>query len=105
MMLQQPNIVTVLRSPAGWLSVAFLTVAAFLLYTSMASAQQTSTEATLSAPGLTLDASEDAIELSWTAVIGAKRYELWVWTSADGWQQIGGDNLNETHTDVAVGTT
>ena len=39
---------------------------------------------------------------------GADRYELWVWTSAGRWQQIGGDNLTDaayTHTDVAVETT
>ena len=108
MMLPQRNVLTVLRGPCGWLSVAFLTVAAFLLYTSMASAQQTSTEATLSAPELTAEAGESAVGLSWTAVIGAERYELWVWTSADGWQQIGGDNLTDTsynHTGLAAGTT
>ena len=108
MMLLQPNIVTVLRSPAGWLSVAFLTVAAFLLYTSMASAQQTSTDATLSAPELTAEVGERAVGLSWTSVTDAERYQLWVWNSADDWQQIGGDNLTDTtynHSGLALGTT
>ena len=104
-MLQQPNIVTVLRSPAGWLSVAFLTVAAFLLYTNLALAQQTSTETTLSAPALTAEAGKSAVGLSWTSVADGERYEMWIWTSSGGWKQIGGDNLTETHTDVAVGTT
>ena len=89
---------------AGW-AVALLAVAAVLVYAKLVWAQQISTEASLSAPELTADVGEGAIKLSWTAVIGEERYELWVWTGADGWQQIGGDNLNETHTDVAVGTT
>ena len=107
-MLPQRNVLTVHRDPGGWLSVAFLTVAAFLLYTSMASAQQTSTEATLSAPELTAEVGELAVGLSWTSVTDAERYQLWVWTSAVGWQQIGGNNLTDTsynHTGLAAGTT
>ena len=53
-------------------------------------------EATLSAPALTAEAGEDAVELRWQAVPGAVRYELLVWTSADGFQEIGGDNLTGT---------
>ena len=48
------------------------------------------------------------MELSWTAVSGAARYELYVWTSANGWGQIGGSSLTGTaytHTNVAAGTT
>ena len=39
---------------------------------------------------------------------GAERYELWVWISADGWQQIGGDSLADmtySHTGLTAGTT
>ena len=48
------------------------------------------------------------MELSWTTVHGATRYELWVWDSVNDWRQIGGDGLTGTtytHTDPAAGTT
>ena len=48
------------------------------------------------------------MELSWTTVHGATRYELWVWDSVNDWRQIGGDSLTGTtytHTDPAAGTT
>ena len=67
------------------------------------------TVAVLSAPVLTAQASEDGVELSWTTVHGATRYELLVWDSSDNdWRQIGGDGLTGTtytHTDPAAGTT
>ena len=72
MMLQQRNTSTVLRGPGGWLAVAFLTVATFLFCTNLASAQQTETEITLSAPALTAETGERAVGLSWTAVTGAE---------------------------------
>jgi len=108
MMLPQRNVLTVLRGPCGWLAVAILTVAAVLIYANLASAQQTSTEATLTAPALTAEADNGRVGLNWTEVTGAERYGLWVWTSADGWQQIGGDNLTGTtysHTGLTAGTT
>ena len=107
-MLPQRNVLTVLRGPCGWLAVALLAVAAVLVNTNLVWAQQTSTEASLSAPTLTAEAGESAVGLTWTAVTGAERYELWVWTSVDGWQQIGGDNLTGTtynHSGLAAGTT
>ena len=64
--------------------------------------------AALSVPVLTAQAAEDGVELSWTAVHGATRYELWVWDSVNEWRQFGGDSLTDTtytHTDPAVGTT
>ena len=93
-----------------WLAVILLAVAASLLYTNLVTAQESSTEATLSAPALTAEAGEGegAVELRWEAVTGAVRYELLVWTSADGFQDIGGDNLTGTtysHTGLAAGTT
>ena len=66
------------------------------------------TIAVLSAPVLTAQAAEDGVELSWTTVHGATRYELLVWDSVNDWRQIGGDGLTGTtytHTDPAAGTT
>ena len=68
----------------------------------------TSTVSALSKPVLTAEAGEGTVKLSWTAIIVAQRYVLMAWTSDDGWQQIGGDNLtgtNFSHTDLTVGTT
>ena len=66
------------------------------------------TVAALAAPVLTAQAAEDGVELSWTTVHGATRYELFVWDSVNEWRQFGGDSLTDTtytHTDPAVGTT
>ena len=52
--------------------------------------------AALAAPVLTAQASEDGVELSWTTVHGATRYELLVWDSVNDWRQIGGDGLTGT---------
>ena len=62
----------------------------------------------LSTPALTAEAAESAVEVSWTAVVGAARYALWVWDSVNEWRQIGGDSLTGTtytHSDVSAGTT
>ena len=109
-MLRQRKAGTVLTGRGVWLAVALLAVAASLLYTKLVAAQESSTEATLSAPVLAAEAGEGegAVELRWEAVTGAVRYELLVWTSADGFQDIGGDNLTGTtssHTGLAAGTT
>ena len=50
-MLRQRNAGTVLTGVGVWLAVALLAVAASLLYAKLVSAQESSTEATLSAPG------------------------------------------------------
>ena len=61
------------------------------------------------APELTAQASEGAVELSWQAVQDAARYELLTWWDVEtGWQPLGGDNLtgtSYTHTTVTAGTT
>lgn len=60
------------------------------------------------APVLAAKAEAGAVELSWDAVTGAVRYELWTWTSEGGWQQIGGNSLTATafrHDGLAAGTT
>ena len=62
-----------------------------------------------SCPVLTAEAAERAVNLTWTEVAGAARYELWSWRNAEtGWQQIGGDNLTGatfTHSDLVAGIT
>ena len=62
-----------------------------------------------SVPQLTAQAGANAVELRWTEVSGAARYELMVWWDAGtGWQPIGGANLtgtSYTHTGVTAGTT
>ena len=61
-----------------------------------------------SAPVLTANPTVGAVELLWGAVAGALRYELSSWTSAAGWQPLGGDDLTATtypHTGLTVGTT
>ena len=62
----------------------------------------------LSGIAATATPAAGAVELSWTEVTGAARYELWVWDAANGWQQIGGDSLTDrtyTHTEVTAGVT
>lgn len=62
----------------------------------MAYAQESSTTTALTAPTLTAESTDGGSELSWEAVQGAVRYELWIYTNADGWGRIGGDNLTDT---------
>ena len=48
------------------------------------------------------------MELSWTTVHGATRYELFVWDSVNEWRQFGGDSLTDTtytYTDLVAGAT
>ncbi len=107
-MLRSHKTVTFCIGISVWLAGVVLAATALLLFSTLASAQQDSTESTLSTPTLTAQTGDNGVDLSWTAVTGATRYELYAWTSADGWQQIGGDNLtgaSYTHTDVTDGTT
>ena len=107
-MFHPRNISTVLRGSGGWLAAALLATSAVLIYANLVWAQQTSTEAAVPAPSLTAEADNGTVELNWTAVADAERYELWAWTSADGWQQIGGDSLTDTtysHSGLTTGTT
>jgi len=63
----------------------------------------------LPVPQLTAQAGAHAVELRWTEVSGAVRYELMTWWDAGtGWQPIGGASLtgtSYTHTNVTAGTT
>ena len=107
-MLRQRDAFTFLVALSVWLALVLLAVTAILSLTAQAWAQQTSTASTLSAPSLSAQAGEGGVDLSWTEVSGAARYELWAWDSVNEWQQIGGDSLTGTsyaHTDVIAGTT
>ncbi len=53
-------------------------------------------EPALASPILQATVSGSSVELSWTAVSGAARYELWAWESVNGWRQLGGENLTGT---------
>ena len=61
------------------------------------------------APTLTAQASgATTIGLSWNAVAGAARYELWAWDSVNGWDQLDGGSLTITshsHTGLTSGAT
>ena len=68
------------------------------------------TTVSLTAPRLSAkNAGSNAIELSWTSVAGAARYELHTQLVDDpGWQQLGGGNLQGTsyrHTGLTTGMT
>ena len=81
---------------------------ALLTCAGVAQAQQPSPASNLSVPQLTAQLGEGAIELSWAPVAGAARYELWNWTSAEGWVQLGEDSLIATsysHTGLSTNTT
>ena len=65
---------------------------AFLSTQSVAHAQET-----LAAPELTAEAVDaTTVELSWTAVDGAARYELWAWDSVNKWRQLDDGSLTGT---------
>ena len=86
-----------------------LSVAVILLHGHPAAAQQSTPPPALAAPELTAQAADGTIELTWTQVPGAARYELWTWWDEEtGWQQLGGDDLTTaayTHTGLNPGTT
>ena len=67
-MLRQGKAGTVLAGVGVWLAVALMALGAGLLYTELAAAQESSTEAGLSAPALTAEAGAGAVELRWEAV-------------------------------------
>ena len=91
------------------LVVIFAALASLSFYPHSATYAQTGTSETLAVPALTARATgTNTVELSWTAVTGAVRYELWAWDSATRWQQLGGGSLTGmtyTHTGVMAGTT
>ncbi len=62
----------------------------------------------LPAPSLNVVAGDSSIEISWTEIEGAARYDLWAWwDEGTGWQRLA-NNLTDTmfsHTDVRAGVT
>jgi len=98
------------RSLAFLLLVAIVAALACLsFYPDSATYAQTETAETLEIPVLTAMSTEtNTVELSWTAVTGAVRYELWVWDSVTGWQRLDDGSLTSTtytHGGLATGTT
>lgn len=87
---------------------ALLAVAALTLLTNSATRAQSEAGATLPAPALTATPGEGAVALTWNAVAGAVRYELWTWTTAGGWQQLDDGALTGTsftHGELTAGAT
>jgi len=70
--------------------------------------QQQTAEPELPVPTLTAHPAATAVELRWTEIPGAHRYELLTWWDADtGWQTVS-DSITATaytHTEVTPGTT
>ena len=92
--------------PTTTVAALLLAVLTILLLTNPSAAQQP-TPTVLAAPVLTAQPADNTIELTWTEVSGAIHYELWVWTTAADWVQLGGDNLTApafTHTGLDPGT-
>ena len=61
----------------------------------------------LSQPVLSAQGGGGAVQLRWTEVSGTLRYVLMVYTTANGWERLGGDNLTDTayrHTGLTAGT-
>ncbi len=60
-------------------------------------------------PALNAQAGAGQVTLTWDAVAGAVRYELWAWWDAEtGWQQLDGGSLTattHTHSGLVAGTT
>ena len=70
---------------------------------------QSETGPALNPPVLTATAAgANTVELSWNAVSGAARFELWAWTRAGGWEQLDEGDLtgtSYTHNGLTEGTT
>ena len=79
------------------------------LGTDSATYAQTETADALPAPALTAEAKgANAVELNWTAVHGAVRYKLALYTVADGHQRLEdvvAPATTYTHTDLTAGRT
>lgn len=92
------------------LAAIFAALASLSFYPDSATYAQTETSETLAAPVLTARITgTDTVELSWTAVTGAVRNELWAWQdSATGWQPLDDGSLTSTaytHGGLAAGAT
>ena len=91
-----------------FLVALFAALAPFALGTDSAAYAQTDSADALDAPDLKVEAaSATAIELSWSKVDDADRYELWTWwDDTNGWQQLDNGDLTATffiHTGLSAG--
>ena len=80
------------------------------LYKQNVTNAQTEPSATLPAPTLTaVSTGATTVEVSWTSVTGAARYEVWVWWDSDtDWQRLDDGNFSGTshaHTGLTPGRT
>ena len=96
--------------PAGaFLLLVTLAALIFLsLQTDNASYAQTESSEDLASPTLTAQAGDGAIELSWTAVTGAARYEIRAYTVEDEWiffDYTAQGATSYTHTEITAGRT
>jgi len=99
-------------SPLSFLLLVaiFAALASLSFYPHSATYAQTETSETLEVPELTARATgTNTVELSWTAVTGAVRYELLAWQdSVTGWQRLDDGSLtgaSYTHGGLTAGTT
>jgi hypothetical protein len=97
-MLRRRNSFPFLAGLGVWLAIVSI-----LLYTNLASAQQTSTDS------LTAEAGEGVVELRWDAVSGAASYAVHAWWADDpGWQRLddgGVTGTAYTHSNPTLGRT
>ena len=92
------------------LAVIFAAFIPLFLNSNNSALAQTDSSAALAAPELNATPSgTNAVELSWTQVSGAARYELWAWyDDATGWQRLDDGTLTETsytHGELPPGRT
>lgn len=65
-------------------------------------------KSTLAPPVLSAAAVDGGVELSWMEVDGGESYELWTWTSWEGWERLDDGSLRSTsysHTGLTAGRT
>ena len=97
-MLRRRNSLPILAGLGVWLAIVSI-----LLYTNLASAQQTSTDS------LTAEVGDSVIELRWDAVPGAVSYAVHAWWADDpGWQRLddgGVTGTAYTHSNPTLGRT
>jgi len=85
--------------------VLIIALLALLLPAGLLAQDQTTT---LDKPVVTANQSGTAIKLSWKAVSGASRYEIWAWKNeSEGWYALDRNfsGTSYTHFDVTAGTT
>ena len=75
---------------------------------SVGTGQVLAQDESLAKPVVNMQVRGNTISLSWASVEGAARYELWVWTEEDGWDNLDDGNLTGTtftQANLTVGVT